>query len=144
MEMKLNGWKAVVAILAVAAFMIFKFNMQTEALQTDGVEAIKAWLQRESVRAVLPDMKKAIQNPSKNEEYLSQTVDDLNISNFEIISVTRRGADERIIVRAEVRYKGDAPSEGMDVRYLRMHYSMVAGWRVEREASKWDYYLASF
>ena len=71
-------------------------------------------------------------------------VDSLQEENIEVVSVTRRGVDNNIVARVEVSYKGKAPSEGMNVRYLRMNYSMVTGWRVERETSKWSYYLASF
>lgn len=144
MNVKLTGWKAIVAIVAVIGFLGFKFNMQTEALQTEGVEEISKWLQLESARAVIPDMEKAIENPRQNEEYLAQMVDDLQEENFEVVSVTRRGVDKNIIARVEVSYKGEVPSDGMNIRYLRMNYSMVAGWRVERETSKWNYYLASF
>ena len=144
MNVKLTGWKAIVAIFAAVGFLVFKFNMQTAALQTEGVEEIREWLQLESARAVIPDMEKAIEAPNQNAEYLAQMADDLQEENFEVVSVTRRGVDKNIIVRVEVNYKGEIPSDGMNVRYLRMNYSMVTGWRVERETSKWNYYLASF
>ena len=84
MEMKLTGPKAIVAVLAVIGFLGFKFNIQTEALQTEGVEEIKKWLQLESVRAVLPDMKQAVEAPRQNAEYLEQMVNDLQEENIEI------------------------------------------------------------
>ena len=144
MEMKLTGWKAIVASVVVIGFLGFKFNMQTESLQTEGVEEIKNWLQMESTRAALPDMQKAVEAPRQNEEYLAQMVDNLQEDNIEVVSVTRRGVDKNIVARVEVKYKGETSLEGMNVRYLRMNYSMVTGWRVERETSKWSYYLASF
>ena len=144
MEMKLTGWKAIAASIVVIGFLGFKFNMQTESLQTEGVEEIKKWLQMEATRAALPDMQKAVEAPRRNEEYLAQMVDNLQEDNIEVVSVTRRGVDKNIVARVEVKYKGESPSEGMNVRYLRMNYSMVTGWRVERETSKWNYYLASF
>lgn len=144
MEIKLTGPKAIVAVLAVIGFLVFKFNVQTEALQTEGVDEIKKWLQLESVRAVLPDMEKAVEAPRQNAEYLEQVVNDLQEENIEVVSVTRRGVEERIIARVEVKYKGETPPDGKNIRYLKMKYSMVSGWRVERETSKWNYYLASF
>ena len=144
MQIKLTGPKAIVAVIAVIGFLGFKFNMQTESLQTEGVEKIKTWLLFESARAVIPDMEKAVQDPTQNAEYLEQVVNDLQEENIEVVSVTRRGVEERIIARVEVKYKGETPPDGKNVRYLKMKYSMVTGWRVDRETSKWNYYLASF
>ena len=145
MELKLSGWKAILAIVAVIGFLGFKFVAQTEALHADGVEKIRQWLVFETARFVLPEMKKALENPTEhNTKFLSDTAKNFKQQNFEIISVTRRGLGERIIARVDVRFKGKIPKDGMNVRYLRMKYSMLTGWRVERETSKWNYYLASF
>ena len=65
MEIKLTGWKAIVASVVVIGFLGFKFNMQTESLQTEGIDEIKKWLQMESTRAVLPDMQKLWKRPDK-------------------------------------------------------------------------------
>ena len=144
MEIKLSGWKAIAASIVVIGFLGFKFNMQTESLQTEGVEEIKKWLQMESTRAALPDLQKAVEAPKQNEEYLMQMINNLQKDNIEVVSVTRRGVDKNIVARVEVKYKGESQPDRMNVRYYRMNYSMITGWRVERETSKWNYYLASF
>ncbi len=112
MEKKLTGWKAIVVVLAIIGFLIFKLNVQTEALQTEGVEEIRKWLVLESVRAVMPDMEKAVQAPTRNAKFLEQMADNLREENFQILSVTKRGVDRRTFVRAEVRHKGKSPSDG--------------------------------
>ena len=38
MEMKLTGWKAIAVIAVVVGFLVFRFNMETEALQTEGAQ----------------------------------------------------------------------------------------------------------
>ena len=144
MKIKLTGWKAVIVIVAVIGFVIFKLNVQTKALQTEGVEEVKRWLLLESARAALPDMRKALENPAENTGYLEKMAKDLQLENFEIVSVTRHGVGERIVARVEVRYKGESVSEGMGVRYFRMKYSTVTGWRVIHETTKLNYYLAAF
>jgi hypothetical protein len=144
MKIKLTGWKAVIVVVAVIGFVIFKLNVQTKALQTEGVEEVKRRLLLESARAALPDMRKALENPAENTGYLEKMAKDLQLENFEIVSVTRHGVGERIVARVEVRYKGESVSEGMGVRYFRMKYSTVTGWRVVHETTKLNYYLAAF
>lgn len=144
MNFKLTGRNAIVALVVAAGFLLFRFESQSEALESQGVEQVRIWLMAESARAVLPNMKKAMEDPKGNEHYLAEVAKDLQSENFEIVSVTRHGLGSSIVARVEVRYKGESPSDGMSVRYLRMKYSMVTGWVVVREASKWDYYLAAF
>ena len=141
---KLTGWKAIAVVVASLGFVIFKFNFQNEALKSEGVEVVKRWLILESVRAVLPDMEKTIKHATQNEQSLEQIASNLKEENFEIVSVSRRGVGERIVARVEVRYKGQAPPDGKNVRYLKMEYSMVTGWRVKRETSAWYYYTRFF
>lgn len=144
MKFKLTGWNAIIALVAVVGFAVFRFESQSKALESQGVEQVKNWLLAESTRAVLPSMEKAMKDPESNKNYLADVSKNLRKENFEIVSVTRHGLGSSIVARVEVRYKGQSPSDGMNVRYLRMKYSMVTGWIVIREASKWDYYLAVF
>ena len=53
------------------------------------------------------------------------------------------GWDKIYIVRAEIRYDGNAPSERMDTRYFRMQYSRT-GWRVIRDTEAWLYHTSFF
>lgn len=144
MKFKLTGWNAIAALVVVAGFMVFRFESQSKALESQGVEQVRIWLMAESARAILPSMQKAMADPKGNEHYLTEAAKDLQSKNFQIVSVTRHGLGSSTVVRVEVRYKGKSPSDGMNVRYLRMKYSMVTGWIVLREASKWDYYFAVF
>ncbi|MEJ2421108.1 MAG: hypothetical protein P8018_05150 [Acidobacteriota bacterium] len=144
MKFKLKGWGAVLVLVLVASFVLFRFETQSKALESQGVQKVKNWLVAESMRAALPGMKKAMDNPEANKDYLSNTAKNLQEANFEIVSVTRHGMGSSIVARVEVRFKGKAPADGMNVRYLRIKYSMATGWIVVREASKWEYYWAVF
>lgn len=142
MKFKLTGWSAIIALVVVASFVFVRFETQSKALGSQGVQQVKQWLMAESMRAALPNMQKAMEDPKGNGNYLTQVAKDFQNKNFEIVSVTRHGLGSHIVARVEVRFKGESPSDGMNVRYLRMKYSMVTGWVVVGEASKWDYYLA--
>ena len=144
MKFKLTGWKAIVALLVAVAFVGFRVETQSSTLESQGVEKIRNWLMAESTRAALPDMQKAMEGQAGGDKSLEDFAKKFQEQNFEIISVTTHGAGSNVIARVEVRFKGESHSDGMGVRYLRMQYSMVTGWRVVREASKWDYYLAAF
>jgi hypothetical protein len=144
MQFKLTGWHAVLAFVLVAGFLMFRFETQSRALGSQGVAKVRNWLMAESARAVLPGMQKAMNDPKGNEEYLTKVAKNFRAKNFEILSVTRHGLGSYVVVRVEVRFKGKAPSDGMNVRYLRMTYSMLTGWKVLRETTKWDYYRAVF
>lgn len=143
MEIKFTGMKAVAVIAVIIVFLMAKLTMSNEALQNEGVQAIEQWLLMESARQAIPDMEKAMEHMNENAEYLEQMANDLQQSNFEIISVTRHGFSEKIVVRAEIRFKGEEQTEDINVRYFKMSYSMVTGWRGIRESSKWNYYLAA-
>ena len=141
-QIKLTGWKAVVAIAAILAFGVFRLGMQNASLQTEGLEVIKQWLVAETVRDVLPDMEAAMQAPRQNTDSLAAMADSLDEANFSILSVKRHGSGDEIVARVEYRQRGKPPTQ--HVRYFRMNYSMATGWRVEWETSRWSYYLAAF
>ena len=139
MEVKLNGWKAIVVILAVIGFGAFRYKTQTKAMETQGVEKIQQWLSFKTARAVLPEMEKAMENPEANREQLEQMANSLQSENFVVTSVKQHGLGEEIVVRVEAQVNGKP-----QVFYLRMEYSMTTGWYVGMETTKVSYYLALF
>ncbi|HEX7081499.1 MAG TPA: hypothetical protein VF329_10830 [Gammaproteobacteria bacterium] len=142
MHFKLSGWKAILALGALGAFALIRFNLQSAALEADGVEEIKRWLVSETMRNSLPRMQDAAR--AGNGQYLERAAADLAEENFDVISVTRHGLGDRIVARLDYRYKGDPPRGDTSVRYLRMTYSLATGWRVQSETTKLSYYLAAF
>lgn len=143
MTFKLTGWKAVLAIVAVVAFAAFRYNMQSAALQAEGVDEVKRWLALEATRIALPDLQQAAAG-SGNGEYLTQMASDLDQDSFDVVSVTRHGMGERIVARVEYRHLNRSPADATAVRYLRMSYSLATGWRIQTETTQLRYYLAAF
>ncbi len=143
MEFKLTGWNAVIGVIVVAVFLGFRFETQSTTLETQGVAKVKNWLVAESERAALPGMEKAMNDPNANPKHLADMAKKLQSDNIEIVSVTRHGTGTSIVARVQVHYKNGQSPTGKTVRYLRMNYSSVTGWRVRYEVSKWSYYVAA-
>ena len=139
MKFTFTGWKAIVAIAAVSGFAVIRYGMQSAALQTEGVAEVQRWLALEAARAALPDLKSAAASGSG---VLEQMVNDLEAANFDVISVTRHGVGEEVVVR--VAYRHTRRSSDTRVRYLRMSYSLPTGWRIRSETTRMVYYLAVF
>lgn len=142
MKIKLTGWKAIGAVVVVGAFVLVRLGMQRESLGTQGVQEIERWLALESARVTLPAMQQAAR--SSNSQLVSQMAEDLVEEAFRVVSLSPHGTDEQIVARVDYRREGRSPGEGTRVRYLRMSYSTVAGWRVDSETTKLAYYLAVF
>ncbi len=140
----MNGWKAIIALVVVAGFVVFRFEMQNRTLDSQGVTQVKNWLMAESTRAALPAMQQANAGEAGGDASLEAMARDLQESNFQIASITSHGTGSSVVARVDVRYKGQSRQDGMNVRYLRMQYSTLTGWRVLREASRWDYYASAF
>ena len=142
-EIKLTGWKAVAALVVIAGYGLFRITMQHQALHTDGVEKIQYWLAAEAMRAALPGLERAMEAPDANAEELENAADNLQPESFYILSVSRFGKDDDIVVKIEYRRRGQA-EPGNQVRYLRMEYGSIAGWHVRSETNRWRYYMAAF
>ena len=67
----------------------------------------------------------------------------LQSDNIEIASVTRHGTGSSIVARVVGHYKNGTSPTGKTIRYLRMRHSVVSGWTVRYEVSKWSYYAAA-
>lgn len=144
MNLTLTGWKAGLAIVLILGFVAFKLAIQTEALDSQGAEEVRKWLAQEAMRSALPEMRKAMEDPHRNARHLEELARGLQKDNFEVVSLTRHGSGDRIVARVEIRYRGDPPPHRPEVRYFGMEHSMLTGWRVRRETSKWSYYLTVF
>ncbi len=143
MTFKLTGWKAVLTIVAVVAFAAIRYNMQSAALQAEGIDEVRHWLALEAVRVALPGLEQAAAGTA-SEAYLAQVASDLDEDSFDVISVVRHGMGERIVARVEYRHLNRSPADATEVRYLRMSYSLATGWRIQSETTKLNYYLAAF
>lgn len=139
MKIQLTGWHAIVALILLVAFVAVRYTMQSGALETQGVEQVQRWLADEATRSALPEMQQAV--AAGDAAAAERMAGDLESDRFEILSVTRHGLGEQIVARVAYRH-ASRPEAGTRVRYLRMSYSLAAGWRVGAETSRLSYYLA--
>ena len=133
MKIKLTGFNAVIVLVLLAGYYV----MSTQELESQGVEAIKLWLVAEAMRSEVAKIEDS-GGIGENQDQLQELFDR---SNIEIDSVKRRGVGHRVIARVKIRYKGETPPGGRNVRYFRMDYSIATGWWVRSEAAKWSYYM---
>jgi hypothetical protein len=139
MEVKMTGWKAVVAIGLILGFVGFRYVSQSKEMESQGKEVVQQWLIAKQARLYLPEMQKAMEDPQKNAKKLERMANELTQNGFKVISMTRRGMEEAI-VRVEYQVEGKSPQ----TVYLRMEHSLVSGWRIINESSKIQYILALF
>lgn len=143
MTFKLTGWKAISALALLGGLAVVRYDMQTEALETEGVEEVERWLALEAARIALPDMTKAA-SASSGGQNLERLIDDLAADRFEIVSITRHGLGEEIVARVEYRHRTRSSAGDTEIRYLRMRHSLPTGWRVGSETTRLSYLLAAF
>jgi len=141
-KINLTGWKAAGVLVAIGGVALVKLGMRSDALGTEGVDAIERWLAVESSRDALPAMQGALTSGSAEE--LSRMTEELLQRRFEVLALNAHGISDDIVVRVEYKSQRSATDDEVRVRFFRMSYSPVAGWRVGAETTKLGYYLAIF
>jgi hypothetical protein len=142
-ELKITGWKAVVVLLMIFAFAVYRFQAARAALPTDGADEIKLWLTSEYISAGLPALERAVEaNDSAAVADMSNEILSRDRVTFRTISA--RGAFDDLVVKVDVRVDGVAPPVGDRVRYFRMHFSTVTGWIMDYETTAVAYWLNIF
>ena len=139
-KIKLTGWKAIVAILAVLAFLAYRYNAMHTTVATEAADELRFWLAAEYMAAGLPALEQAVESgDAVAAEIQAQEI--LARERIEFPDLSARGSPEDVVVRAEILVDGRAPPIGKPVRYFRMEHSMVTGWRMQREVHAISYYL---
>ena len=138
MELELKGWKAVAAGAVVLGLLGFRAASQTEAMSTQGVEALERHLMLEAARGTLPEIEAALADPATTEAEIRALADEFAEERFEVLDVTRSGLGDSPVAKVEIR---DAGSGATRVRYFRMEYGTATGWRVVREADALAFWL---
>jgi hypothetical protein len=142
-ELKVTGWKAIVVLIAIVAFALYRFQAARETLPTDGADEIKLWLTSEYISAGLPALEQAVDaNDSIAVTAMANEILSRDRVTFRTISA--RGALDDLVVKVDIRVDGGPPPVGDDTRYFRMHYSTVTGWIMDYETNAVAYYLNFF
>ncbi len=133
--MKITGWKAVPIILLVVGFGGYRFATARQALDTQGREELEIWISGELIRPMLADSTTPL---AERGEAI------LGASQVEIRKLSALGTLDDLVVRVELEPDDVLPPGTELVRYYRMSYSIVTGWRHRGPASALRYYLAVF
>lgn len=134
MEIKLGGWKALVAIAVIAGFLGFRYLTAVEALDTDGSKAVRDWIAAEYQRYQLA---RRDLGDADRADLLLKAAD------VKLVSLAARGRPESMAVRVEIEPNPARPPGSPRVRYFRLEYSLVNGWRHQANISALQYHLTS-
>jgi hypothetical protein len=133
----LRGWPAVVALVIVAGLYGATFVVGRRALDDKVLEQIRHQLRGEYTTALLPGVDPRHPDPEAVAKLTA-------LERIKFASVSVRGFGSNVIVRVEPRVDGEPPPDGRDVRYYRMSYSALTGWRVRHQSTAWRYYTRVF
>ena len=131
----LTGWKAVAAIVVVLGFVGFRMVTARRALDTEGRQVLEEWIAGELIRPILADSARALEE--RGEAVLAA-------SKVRIRSMSGHGSLDDLVVKVELEPSADLPPGTELVRYYRMEYSSITGWRHRGYASAVSYYLSIF
>jgi hypothetical protein len=137
---QLTGWKAVVAIAALAVFMGGRMYFRVRPVD-DGIrEVVKARLLNEYSGRGPKDVTRILAEARKGEpvEELQPVVQ--RDVEFTSIAAHGRMGGMYTVVRAEVTVDGGAPPDGRAVRYFSMIEKLGGGWMVAGESDSYRYY----
>lgn len=136
---KLTGWKAVVLLVMIGAFLGFRFFTKASTLDTEGREVLVTWLQAEYARAALASLPQdGSADPAELEALGAELLEEQQV---ELTQIRARGVGDTVLVRVTVAVAGRPPVDGRPKRYYMMSHSMLTGWRVLRETTALRYYL---
>ncbi|GMV05116.1 MAG: hypothetical protein AMXMBFR53_13960 [Gemmatimonadota bacterium] len=131
----LTGWKAAAAILALAAFAVFRMQSAHGTLDTQGREALEVWVRAEVLSPILADTARPLA------ERGAALVEASRVS---VRALEARGSLDDVVVRLELDPNPAFPPGTELVRYYRMRYSTLTGWSHKGNATKLSWYLAAF
>lgn len=138
MTVNLRGWKAIAAILVVLAASFAKYQLSYRTLEDKLRETIRTELAREYLETADIEKDSPEKFTQKTEEMLK------NVERIGFRSIKARGKDDDVVVRMEVLVDGKPPAGKSPVRYFRMEYSVLTGWRYLNETSAFSYYAKIF
>ena len=134
MEIKLTGWKALLAALVVVGFLGFRYVTAAQTLDTDGRKAISEWVASEYQRYHLA------RTDLSDEEKAAIL---LKTASVELLSLDARGRPERMAVRVEIAPNAAHPPGTPYVRYFILEFSLTTGWRHKGDITAMQYHLTS-
>lgn len=141
-NIKLTGSRAwVVAILVIGLIALRSFNART-TLDTQGRETLREWVALELQRPLLAETSAAMEAGELDERAMeAQAAELLAAGEVQIASMRAKGPMDDLVVRIELEPSPGLPPGTELVRYYRMEYSTVTGWRHRGNTSAVSWYL---
>lgn len=131
----LRGWKAVAALVVIAAVVFLRVSTARARLDGEGREALRAWVVGEVQRGLMAD---TTLTPEARGEALVQA------STISIESLEARGPLDHTVVRVRLAPHPAYSPDAERVRYYRMQFSEITGWTYHGTANVVSWYLAAF
>jgi hypothetical protein len=137
---QLRGWKALVALAAVAVFFGGRTYLRVRPVDDAMREAVKARLLNEYSGRGPKDVARILAEAREGKpvEQL-QPVVQRNVE-FTSIAAHRRMGGMYTVVRAELTVDGGPPPDGRAVRYFSATEKPGGGWMVAGESDSYRYY----
>ena len=143
MNIRVTGWKAIAIIGVIGAFAGYRYVGARTSLDSAGADELRFWLAAEYQCEGLPALEQAVAGgDAQAAEAQAQEI--IARSRIEFPLMDARGTPDDLVVRVKVLVDGHEPPDGRSVRYFRMRYSTVMGWRMQRETTALSYYLNFF
>ncbi|HHE65655.1 MAG TPA: hypothetical protein ENL09_06495 [Bacteroidetes bacterium] len=136
---RFKHWKPILFLIIIIVWGIYHYTATERPLGDDARQLVRAWISSEYLSKAMSGQEKSIKEMSDGElEEYGRTL--LQLQNVEITSLKARGRGGDVIARAKFLVNGGTPPDSKSVRYFKMKYSPVTGWRMERETSAISYY----
>jgi len=134
-KMTLTGWKAALALALLVGVGVFRIETARTRLDTQGRAALETWVQDEMIRPILADTTRSLADRGAAA---------VGASSIRIRSLAVRGPLSNAVVRVELAPNPALPPGTRRLRYYRVRYTQILGWRERGTATKMDWYLAAF
>jgi hypothetical protein len=141
-SVQLTGSRAwVVAVLIIGLIALRSFNART-TLDTQGRETLREWVALELQRPLLDEASAGMESGEMDEAAMEgQAQAILAAGDVRIASMRAKGPLDDLVVRIELEPSPGLPPGTERVRYYRMEYSSVTGWRHRGDATALSWYL---
>jgi hypothetical protein len=138
----LKGWKAVAALMLIAAVYGLVLYSRVQRLDDSGRQALQGWLLKDYNGQGPKEIYKRVQDYKAGLPF--QPLPDIQPMNIEFSTVSARGSANNLIVKVEITVDGGPPPDGRPVRYFRMMHNDDRGWWVSSETDSYWYYRTMY
>ena len=133
--MTLTGWKAALALALLVGVGFFRMETARTRLDAQGRAALETRVQDEMIRPIFADTTRSLADRGAAAA---------GASSIRIRSLAVRGPVSPAMARVELAPNSALPPGTRLLRYHRVRYTQIPGWRERGTATRLDWYLAAF